>query len=221
MHWTDRSQGHQGLNIFNRSSHSIWPCWMYAVSINMSHFCIFILVDMNGSLHQQRALYWWLTLWLTNDDGIRRRWGRLLSRDFMVFKVVSSVRLSYFSFYFIDTLLCFKSLKTFRRWNKARTFELRHEKNRISPCVTRGPWSRGFKHFHAQLNRARNSNCLWKLKYRQIKKFLALSLSDVVFIMLINVKMPTIAGILTFMSRINFVLGWAWKKFYNLGIRLV
>ena len=32
------------------------------------------------------------------------------------------------------------------------------------------------------------------------------SLPDVVFIMLINVKMPTIVGILTFMSRINFVL---------------
>ena len=30
--------------------------------------------------------------------------------------------------------------------------------------------------------------------------FLALSLSGVVFIMLINVKMPTIVGILTFMS---------------------
>ena len=46
---------------------------------------------------------------------------------------------------------------------------------------------------------------------------LALGLSDVVFIMLINVKMPTIVmlinvemttivGILTFISRINFVL---------------
>ena len=34
-----------------------------------------------------------------------------------------------------------------------------------------------------------------KINYRQIKKFLALSLSDVVFIMLINVKMPTIVGI--------------------------
>ena len=45
-----------------------------------------------------------------------------------------------------------------------------------------------------------------KLKYRQINKFLALSLSDVVFIMLINFKMPTIVGILTFMSRIYFVL---------------
>ena len=35
---------------------------------------------------------------------------------------------------------------------------------------------------------------------------LALSLSDVVLIMLINVKMPTIVGIITFMSRINFML---------------
>ena len=34
-----------------------------------------------------------------------------------------------------------------------------------------------------------------KLKCRQIKKFLALSLSGVVFIMLINVIMPTIVGI--------------------------
>ena len=31
-------------------------------------------------------------------------------------------------------------------------------------------------------------------------------ISDAVFIMLINVKMPTIVGILTFMSRIKFVL---------------
>ena len=45
-----------------------------------------------------------------------------------------------------------------------------------------------------------------KTKYQQIRKFLALILSDVVFIMLINVKMPTIVGLLTFMSRINFVL---------------
>ena len=44
-------------------------------------------------------------------------------------------------------------------------------------------------------------------KYQQIMKFLALGLSDVVFIMLINVKMPTIVDILTLISRINFVLG--------------
>ena len=35
-----------------------------------------------------------------------------------------------------------------------------------------------------------------------MKKFLALNFSDDVFSMLINVKMPTIVGILTFMSRI-------------------
>ena len=35
---------------------------------------------------------------------------------------------------------------------------------------------------------------------------LALSPSDVVSIMLINVKVPTIVDILTFMSRINFML---------------
>ena len=40
-------------------------------------------------------------------------------------------------------------------------------------------------------------------KNTKIKKSLALSLSDVVFIILINVKMPTFVGILTFMSRIN------------------
>ena len=36
--------------------------------------------------------------------------------------------------------------------------------------------------------------------------FTNLSLSDIVFIMLIDVKMPTFVDILTFMSRINFVL---------------
>ena len=46
---------------------------------------------------------------------------------------------------------------------------------------------------------------LLKTKILTNKKFLASSLSDVVLIMLINVKMPTIVGILTFMSRINFV----------------
>ena len=37
-------------------------------------------------------------------------------------------------------------------------------------------------------------------------KCLARKLSDVVFILLINVKMLTIVGILIFMSRINFML---------------
>ena len=38
-----------------------------------------------------------------------------------------------------------------------------------------------------------------------LKYFLAFKLSDVAFIMLMNVKMPTIVGILTFMSMINFM----------------
>ena len=68
-------------------------------------------------------------------------------------------------------------------------------------------WSRGYKTV-VMLNSTENkiSTAHKKLKYQQIKKFLALSLSDVVFIMLINVKMPAIVGILTFISRINFVL---------------
>ena len=41
---------------------------------------------------------------------------------------------------------------------------------------------------------------LIKTKIPKIMKFLGLSLSDVVLIMLINVKMPTIVGILTCMS---------------------
>ena len=36
--------------------------------------------------------------------------------------------------------------------------------------------------------------------------FLALKHSDIVFILLINVKTPTIVGVLTFISRINFIL---------------
>ena len=55
-----------------------------------------------------------------------------------------------------------------------------------------------------------------KNKISTIKKFLALSLSDVVFIMLINVKMPTI------MSRINFTtLGPDLKKQSYLALHCV
>ena len=53
-----------------------------------------------------------------------------------------------------------------------------------------------------------------KLKYQKMRKWVALSLSDVVFIMLINVKMQTIVGILTFMSRINFVLSSVEYEFF-------
>ena len=46
-------------------------------------------------------------------------------------------------------------------------------------------------------------------KYENIKKFSVFSGSDepiTLFFLLINVKMPTIVGILTFMSRKNFML---------------
>ena len=45
--------------------------------------------------------------------------------------------------------------------------------------------------------------------------------SDAVFILLINVKMPTIVGILTLMSRINIIIGWVEHiQIYNLEARL-
>ena len=52
-----------------------------------------------------------------------------------------------------------------------------------------------------------------------MKKFPALSLSNVVFILLINVEMLKIVGILALMSRTNFVLSGVEheKKFINSG----
>ena len=45
--------------------------------------------------------------------------------------------------------------------------------------------------------------------------FPALSLSDVVFIMLMHVKMSASIGILTFMSKKKFVFSWVkYEKFY-------
>ena len=64
-------------------------------------------------------------------------------------------------------------------------------------------WPRGFKTFFMLISSTK-FQLLISTKI-PTKKFLALSLSDVVFIMLINVKMPTIVGVLTFMSKINFV----------------
>ena len=72
-----------------------------------------------------------------------------------------------------------------------------------SPYVA---WPRCYKSLSCSTQLSMKFQLLIKLKFQQIKKFLALSLSGVVFIMLINAKMPTIVGILPFMSRINFVL---------------
>ena len=51
-----------------------------------------------------------------------------------------------------------------------------------------------------------NFQLLIKTKLLKIKLFLVTNSQIVVFIMLINVKMPTIVDILTFMSMINFML---------------
>ena len=52
-----------------------------------------------------------------------------------------------------------------------------------------------------------------------MEKFLALSLSDVVFIMLINVKMPTIVGIFNIYEPDKFraQLSWHVKSFITSG----
>ena len=63
------------------------------------------------------------------------------------------------------------------------------EANNMNPCPE------AIKLFSCSTQLSRKFQLLIKLKYRQIKKCLALSLSDVVFIMLTNVKMPTIVGI--------------------------
>ena len=78
-------------------------------------------------------------------------------------------------------------------------------------------WPPGYKTFSYSTQLSKKFQLLIKTKYRQIKKLLALSLSNVVFIMLINVKKPTIFGILTFMSRINFVLSLVEHEKKTLG----
>ena len=63
--------------------------------------------------------------------------------------------------------------------------------------------------------------CQLLIKGKMLKNifFLALKLSDAVFIMLIYVKMPTIVGILTFMSRINFLLSGVEHDEKSLNLR--
>ena len=64
---------------------------------------------------------------------------------------------------------------------------------------------RGYKTFFMLNSTEHEISTRHKNQHLKVKKFLALSLSYVVFNMLMNVKMPTIVGILTFMSGINFV----------------
>ena len=66
---------------------------------------------------------------------------------------------------------------------------------------------RGCKTFSCSTQLSMKFKLLIKLNCRKLKTVLDFKFSDVVFIMLINVKMPTIVGILTFMSMIIFMLG--------------
>ena len=51
-----------------------------------------------------------------------------------------------------------------------------------------------------------------------MKKFLVLTVSDGVLIMLIKVKMPTIVGFKIYeQDKFRAQLSWAWQKVYNLG----
>ena len=86
------------------------------------------------------------------------------------------------------------------------TFPGHFRKLRLRVDYDGKPGPKVIKLFSCSTQLSTKFQVLIKLKYRRVKKFLALSLSDAVFILLINVKMPTIVGILTFMSRINFVL---------------
>ena len=63
-------------------------------------------------------------------------------------------------------------------------------------------WPQDFKTFSCTTQLSMEFQLLIKSNMLKNMTFLAFKLSDVVFIMLINVNMPTIVGILTFMSRI-------------------
>ena len=60
------------------------------------------------------------------------------------------------------------------------------------------------KLFYAQLSM--EFQLLINGKMMKIKIYLALKLSDTVYILLVNVKMPTIVGIITLMGRIDIML---------------
>ena len=62
------------------------------------------------------------------------------------------------------------------------------------------------KRFSCPIQLSMKFQLLIKTKIQTSEEVSGLSLSVVLFIMLINVKMPTIVGILTFMSRKYFVL---------------
>ena len=79
---------------------------------------------------------------------------------------------------------------------------------------------RGYKTFFV-LNSVENeiSNAHRYKKYQEIRLFLGSDKPRMLFFPLINVKMPNIVGILTFMNRKSFSVELSMKKFYKLGTR--
>ena len=68
------------------------------------------------------------------------------------------------------------------------------------------PGSKDIKLVSCSTQLSMNFHCSSKGKMVKMKTFLALKLSDVVFILVVNVKMTTVFGVITLMCRINFVL---------------
>ena len=68
-------------------------------------------------------------------------------------------------------------------------------------------WPHGYKTIFMLSSTEHGISAAHKNKHdKKIKSFLAFKLSDVVSIMLLNVKMSTINGILTFMSMISCMI---------------
>ena len=88
--------------------------------------------------------------------------------------------------------------------SKSKTVPLRLEVNKLFSCSTQ--LCMVFK-------------LVIKLKCRKLKAFLAFKLSDVVFIKPINVKLPTIVGILALNSMLNYAQLSGVCNFYNLDAR--
>ena len=75
-------------------------------------------------------------------------------------------------------------------------------------CITLCPCTEVIKIFSRSTQLCVEFLLLIKTKMLKIKTFLAFKRSDVVFTMIINVKTPTIVGILTIMGTINVMLTW-------------
>ena len=79
-------------------------------------------------------------------------------------------------------------------------------RNQMRNCAT---WPRGYKTF-SMLSSVKHEvlNAHKYKKYQEIRRLLGSDKLRMLSSPLINVKMPTIVGILTFMSRKNFMLSW-------------